>query len=422
MTALVRPDHGADGSGQSCEAASKPAWRVRASEAVFRSYAPQESGLRNPIESVNPEAGVKRTREPRRCRSRRTSAAGEYRRDLRSRVGAVLSVSTALRLGRTERRFAESMVDLHQEAKRLSAPLGSGQRVFPPDAAHRAAVRLPAGFGQGRRAIIAALCGGAIIAAATLPSTNVELAMGAEAAQAPDPHAVQPERPTLATHAHTVAPGWVEIEAGIERDRFADGSRIETAVTTTKIGLTTRTQFGLAASALRDPYDASRTSGFGDLGLALKWRPLDHAPWIGDFALLPALKLPTGSRLRGTGTGTTDVSLILISSRTIGPLSLDVNAGGTMRSGDGAAAPKRGFVWTAALGIPVAGTLGWAAELYGYPGTTGPSGAAPVLATLFGPTWTPRPWLELDAGAIVPVSGPQPHALYAGLVVNAGSL
>jgi hypothetical protein len=255
-----------------------------------------------------------------------------------------------------------------------------------------------------------------------LPCTNVEPAMGAEAAQAPDPHAVQPERPTLATHAHTVAPGWIEVEAGIEHDRFPDGSRVESAVSTTKIGLTTRTQLGLTASALRDPADASRTSGFGDLGLALKWRPLDHAPWIGDFALLPALKLPTGSRLRGTGTGTTDASLLLISSHAFGPLSLDVNLGGTMRSGDGAAAPKRASLWTAAIGLPLAGTLAWAAELYGFPGTAGPSGTAPLLAVLFGPTWTPRPWLELDAGTIVPVSGPQPHALYAGLVWNVGSL
>src|SRR5207247_3724752 len=30
--------------------------------------------------------------------------------------------------------------------------------------------------------------------------------------QAPDPHAAQPERPTVATHAGTVAPGWIEIE------------------------------------------------------------------------------------------------------------------------------------------------------------------------------------------------------------------
>jgi hypothetical protein len=303
----------------------------------------------------------------------------------------------------------------------MAVLLDSARGVVPSCAARLAAGWLAAVLGR-RRAGVAALCGGAILVAAALQFADVQPAMGAEAPQAPDPHAVQPERPTLATHAHTIAPGWVEIEAGAERDRFPDGSRIESAVTTTKIGLTTRTQLGLTASALRDPSNASHTSGFGDLGLALKWRPLDHRPLIGDFALLPGLKLPTGSQTRGTGTGTTDASLVLISSHAFGPLSLDVNVGGTARSGDGVAAPKRASLWTAALGLPVAGTLGWAAELYGYPGTAGPSGAAPLLAALFGPTWTPRPWLELDVGAIVPVSGPQPHALYAGLVWSAGRL
>ena len=239
---------------------------------------------------------------------------------------------------------------------------------------------------------------------------------------APDPHAVQPERPTLATHAHTVAPGWLEIEAGLERDRFGDGGRIESALGLAKIGLATRVQLGITASALRDPANSAATTGPGDVALALKWRLLDRAPWLGDFAILPGIKLPTGSRRRGTGTGTTDASLLLISSHLFGPVSLDLNVGGTARDGDGRTAPKRAALWTAALGLPLAGTLGGALELYGIPGTSGPGGARPLEAVLFGPTWTPRPWLELDAGAIVPVSGPQPHSLYAGLVWNAGRI
>jgi hypothetical protein len=252
--------------------------------------------------------------------------------------------------------------------------------------------------------------------------TGVIAPASAGAAEAPDPHAVQPERPTVATHAHTVAPGWVEIEAGVERDHFADGGRSESAVSTTKVGLTTCTQLGITASALRDPSDPAHTSGFGDLSLSLKWRLFEGAPWLGDFALLPVLKLPTGSIDHGTGTGTTDASLLLISSHTLGPMSLDINVGGTVRSGNGSAAPTRTSLWTAAIGVPVIGTVGWAAELYGDPGTGGPSASAPVVATLFGPTWTPRPWLEVDAGAIVPLAGPQPHALYAGLVWNVGKL
>ena len=245
----------------------------------------------------------------------------------------------------------------------------------------------------------------------------------ARADGAPDPHAVMPERPTLATHAHTVAPGWVELEFGIERDRFADRSRIESAATTAKLGLTSRTQLGVTLNALRTPAAPASGSGFGDLSLALKWRLLDGARWLGDFAVLPGIKLPTpGSGRRGTGTGTTDGSLLLISSHAFGPVSLDLNVGETWRSGDGSAAPTVASVWTAALGLPVADDVGWAAELYGLPGTAGIAGAPPVIAVLFGPTWTPRRFLELDVGAIVPITGPQPHALYAGGVWNVGRL
>src|SRR5437764_1362781 len=68
-----------------------------------------------------------------------------------------------------------------------------------------------------RRVLVRVRCGAAAL--------MLCCAVRAEAQEPPfDPHAVQPERPTVATHAGTVAPGWSEIEAGIERDRYADGS------------------------------------------------------------------------------------------------------------------------------------------------------------------------------------------------------
>src|ERR1051325_4189243 len=42
------------------------------------------------------------------------------------------------------------------------------------------------------------------------------LASVASAQDAADPRAVQPERPTVATHAGTVAPAFLEIETGIQ--------------------------------------------------------------------------------------------------------------------------------------------------------------------------------------------------------------
>jgi hypothetical protein len=155
---------------------------------------------------------------------------------------------------------------------------------------------------------------------------------------------------------------------------------------------------------------------------ALKWRVLEHAPVLGDFALQPSLKLPSGSQAHGTGTGTTDVGLLLISSHDWGDYALDLNAGYTRRSGDGTIAPRNATLWAVSFGAQVYGKLGWVAELYGYPRTTGPVGLDGIVAFLTGPTLAVEKWIVLDAGAILPLSGSQPHAVYAGLTWNIGKL
>ena len=244
----------------------------------------------------------------------------------------------------------------------------------------------------------------------------------ARADEAPDPHAVQPERPSVATHAHTVAPGWVEIEVGLERDQLADGSRDLGAPLETKVGLARRLQLSLFTPWQRVGTGEKAQAGVGDFAAGVKWRLTDRAPLLGDFALLPVLKLPTGSASRGTGTGTTDASLAVISSHGLGPVSLDVNVGCTRRSGDGHVAPRAATLWTVSAGWPLWRWLAGGAEIYGLPGTSGPAGQRPVVALLAGPSATPLPWLEVDAGLIVPIVGPQPHAVFAGFVWNLGRL
>lgn len=237
-----------------------------------------------------------------------------------------------------------------------------------------------------------------------------------------DPHAVQPERPTVATHAGTVAPGWLEIEAGVERDRFAPATVGVSTPVVLKFGAASHTQISLFGSSVAPP---GGSVGIGDIGVGVKWRLLDDAPLVGDFAILPAIKVPTGDASDGTGTGTTDASLLLISSHDLGPVAMDLNVGYTRRSGDGSVAPRSSTLWTASFGGPFAGTsgrFGWVAECYGYPATSGVAGSPAIVALLGGPTLLVRPWLALDAGLIVPVTGPQPRALYAGAVYNVGRI
>jgi hypothetical protein len=236
-----------------------------------------------------------------------------------------------------------------------------------------------------------------------------------------DPHAVQPERPTVATHAGTVARGWVELEEGGEWDKAPDGARTFFAPTNLKIGLGSRAQLNLLVSLLYDRAILGGPFAAGDITIGVKYRIVDDDRILGDFAMLPAVKLPTASA-SGAGTGTTDFSLLLISSHQIGPVAMDLNVGQTRRSGDGTSAPRTAGIWTASFGFPVSGPLGATVEIFGFPRTTGPAGTKAIAAFLIGPTLLVRRWLAMDAGIIAPITGPQPRAIYTGFVWNFGCI
>ena len=231
------------------------------------------------------------------------------------------------------------------------------------------------------------------------------------------PRAVQPERPSVATHAGTVAPGYLEVETGIERDQI-EGTHFATSIPTLfKVGLSSHLQLALGLPASTDP---STPFGAGDASIGIKWRVFEDHPIIQDIAILPTVKFNSGG---ARGSGTTDISLLLINSRTVGPVGVDLNLGATWHSGDGSLVAKTSTLWTVAAGIPIRGDFGWALELYGYPGTGGAAGAAPLVALLTGPTFVLRPELALDAGIIRPVfSNSQRPAYYIGLVTSLGRL
>ena len=233
---------------------------------------------------------------------------------------------------------------------------------------------------------------------------------------APDPRAVQPERPSVATHAGTVAPGYVEIETGVETDRNADQTHALLIPTVVKLGIAPRGQLSIVAPVQRA---TGVPLGIGDVGAGVKWRFTDGGGPLGRVAIQPSITWATGG---DRGTGTTAVSLLLIDSRTVGPVGLDVNAGLTRNGGDGTSAPRTETLWTVASAIPVAGAVGWQLECFGYPGTHGPAGMRPSIAILTGPTLGIWRSLAFDTGVIVPLAGPQARAWYAGVVANLGSL
>ena len=211
---------------------------------------------------------------------------------------------------------------------------------------------------------------------------------------------------------------FVEIEAGGELDRYSDHAQGVGVPVTIKLGLSSNIQFSVFPSAIQPP--AANTLRVGDLAFGIKWRLADDLPILGRFAVLPSVKVPTGSTATASGTGTVDGTLLLISSNELGPVSLDINVGYTQRSGHGTIAPRSATLWTVSFGGPAVGALGWAAELYGIPGTTGHAGNLPIVAALFGPTVVVKPWIVIDLGIIEPIAGPQAHALYCGCTWNIG--
>src|SRR5438477_9119876 len=90
-----------------------------------------------------------------------------------------------------------------------------------------------------------------------------------------NPHSVQPERPTVATHAGTVARGWIELEEGAEWDKGPDGARTFLALTNLKIGLASRAQLNLLFNLIRNPLVGGSSLDMGDLTVGVKYRIVD---------------------------------------------------------------------------------------------------------------------------------------------------
>jgi len=104
-----------------------------------------------------------------------------------------------------------------------------------------------------------------------------------------NPHAVQPERPTVATHAGTVARGCIELEEGGEWDKGSDGVRSFIAPTNLKIGLAQRAQLNLLVNLVRNPI-AGGSFETSSVTVGVKYRIVDDDRILGDFAVLPAVR------------------------------------------------------------------------------------------------------------------------------------
>ena len=165
-------------------------------------------------------------------------------------------------------------------------------------------------------------------------------------------------------------------------------------------------QFSCRSSPQSQPPWLRQAPASATSASTLKWRLLDDAPILGDFAVLPALKFPTGSQPRGTGTGTHRRiaapqlrAMTLVRSRWSTSTPATRAAAATVRT-----APRNATLWTASFGGPAVGrTSAGSAELYtGYPGDVRRSRGAVADRRAARRSDLPaaKNWLAFDAGFI----------------------
>lgn len=231
----------------------------------------------------------------------------------------------------------------------------------------------------------------------------------AQGVVAQHPRAANPERPTVATHAYAVAPGYIELEQGLSaRGRTSLGEQTSWDINL-KIGLTPHLQLGLFGPMyLRTDGGA----GVGDFGVALKIRG-DLSRTVA-AAVVPAVSAPTGSAAKGLGAGRALASLVgVVSAELGGGLHFDVNAGPT---GMGVGTPQ----WFGSVALSRAfGRLSVATELFAF--ASGGAGVAQrgalgsVLVTL-------AEWAIADVGGVVGLSDGTPDQVFVGLTTNLGAI
>ncbi|MGI9090501.1 MAG: hypothetical protein ACR2GG_05275 [Gemmatimonadaceae bacterium] len=101
----------------------------------------------------------------------------------------------------------------------------------------------------------------------------------------------------MATHAYTVAPGYVEIEAGVQEARPHGASQFIAPVVV-KVGIIPRLQMELQGGYAHygvPGFSDMTNAGATDIAFALKQRVLDAAPILHDFSIQGSIKFPTGA-------------------------------------------------------------------------------------------------------------------------------
>jgi hypothetical protein len=143
--------------------------------------------------------------------------------------------------------------------------------------------------------------------------------------------AVNAGRPTITDPAGLTAPGWVEVEFGIQRDLQKTLQLFTPAVFKLTSG-NNRLEYRIGSDGYSWARDGAggHVDGLGDTYLGLHYLLTHQGPRTWDTAIRGTIKVPTASGRRGIGTGKSDYNLLLLASKDLTPaLHVDANLGYT---------------------------------------------------------------------------------------------
>jgi len=202
------------------------------------------------------------------------------------------------------------------------------------------------------------------------------------AAWADDPPTVTPYRPSVSTPAALSAPGWLEMEVGVQSSRAADPVLRQSLPYTVKLAFTPDWGLRVGGDALVHQRDAdgSTLSGGGDTSIVVKRRlAVSEAS---AFGLELGANFP--SARTGIGSGHTDVGLNGIYSSDLAEnWHVDINLSATHLGGvdPGTSAWRRG--WAAALSRNLNDKWGVVGELSGTRQGANASTSQALIATSY---------------------------------------
>lgn len=212
---------------------------------------------------------------------------------------------------------------------------------------------------------------------------------------------VTPYRPTVSNPAALPAPGWLEVEIGINRQEPGDGSRRTSLPYLLKYAFSP--DFGILLGGdgrvAQVDGDGHRLHGRGDTLLMLKHRwQLGEGDDAAALGLEWGVKSPTAKT--GLGSGKTDYVANGIYSAEFTGNSLDLNLGATRLGAIETGTSRSQWSWAASLSRSLDEHWGIAGELSGITRR----GAAPENQALFAIGYALSKRVAIDAGIAVGVS------------------